>query len=328
MKLTGVNKIIIFRALQLGDMLCSIPAIRSLRHTYPGAEITLCSLPWAKQLIVRFPHYFDSYVAFPGYPGLPEQTFNTSAFPEFITSIQKTRYDLALQMHGSGLLTNAIVTLFEAKNTAGFYTGNNYKTNNDLFVPYPHNLHEVERHLTLMRHLGMKNVSAEMEFPLLPADEQALQAAMPGVQSIPYVVIHPGARSVDRQWGPANFAVVADLCKQKGFEVIITGTESEMDIVNKVQQHMKYKPIVAAGQTSLGAVAALLKHAVALVSNCTGVSHIAAALQTKSIVISLDGEPWRWGPLNKSLHSTFDWTQQQDIEAVKTRMVELLAYNP
>jgi ADP-heptose:LPS heptosyltransferase len=48
-------------------------------------------------------------------------------------------------------------------------------------------------------------------------------------------------------------------------------------------------------------VAVLIKNAAALVSNCTGVSHIAAALKTKSIVISLDGEPDRWGPFEQKV---------------------------
>ncbi len=97
-----------------------------------------------------------------------------------------------------------------------------------------------------------------------------------------------------------------------------------MPIVENVMQYMKYEPIIAAGKTSLGAVAVLIKNAAALVSNCTGVSHIAAALKTKSIVISLDGEPNRWGPLNKSLHTTIDWTTNADINYVRRELKALL----
>jgi ADP-heptose:LPS heptosyltransferase len=40
--------------------------------------------------------------------------------------------------------------------------------------------------------------------------------------------------------------------------------------------------------------------AVALLSNCTGVSHIGAALRTPTVVISMGGEPERWGPSTTS----------------------------
>lgn len=92
------RKIIVFKALQLGDLLCSIPAIRALRNAYPHAEITLAGLPWAKSLIMRFPQYFDKYIWFPGYPGLPEQEVNPTAFDEFLLKIQREKYYLALQM--------------------------------------------------------------------------------------------------------------------------------------------------------------------------------------------------------------------------------------
>src|SRR3954467_14457748 len=101
-----INKIVVFRALQIGDMLCSIPAIRALKNAYPEAEITLVGLPWAKMLIERFPHYFHSLIAFPGYPGFPEQPVNRNAFPDFLQQVQQQNFDLALQMQGSGIISN------------------------------------------------------------------------------------------------------------------------------------------------------------------------------------------------------------------------------
>src|SRR3954470_25059844 len=101
MKLERIKKIAVFRALQIGDMLCSIPAIRGLKQGYPDAEITLVGLPWAKMLIERFPHYFHSLITFPGYPGFPEQPVDRYAFPGFLKEVQEQKFDLALQMQGS-----------------------------------------------------------------------------------------------------------------------------------------------------------------------------------------------------------------------------------
>jgi ADP-heptose:LPS heptosyltransferase len=66
----------------------------------------------------------------------------------------------------------------------------------------------------------------------------------------------------------------------------------------------------------LGAVGILIKNASALISNCTGVSHMASAFKTPSIVLSMDGEPERWAPLNRSIHRVIDWTQSPDFDLV------------
>lgn len=324
MKLEGIKKIVIFRALQIGDMLCSIPAIRALKQAYPEAEITLVGLPWAKMLIERFPGYFHSLLTFPGYPGFPEQPVDRIAFPDFLKQIQQEQFDLALQMQGSGVISNPLVDLFAAKRIGGFYTPGNYCPDKELFAEYPSNLHEVNRHLELIKKLGIAEASTEMEFSITQKDfEDFANAALP-VQEQEYVILHPGARGTNRQWEPANFAAIGDYCAKNGLQVVVTGTTDELDIVESVIQLMEHKPINAAGKTSLGAVAVLIKNAAALISNCTGVSHIAAALKTKSIVISLDGEPFRWGPLNKELHKTIDWTVTPDLELVKEKLGGLL----
>jgi ADP-heptose:LPS heptosyltransferase len=311
-----IKKIVVFRALQLGDLLCAIPAIRALRQGFPDAEITLVCLPWAQFLVGRFPSYFNSFISFPGYPGLPEQAFNARAFTSFITAIQEHHFDLALQLQGNGTIANPLVELFDAKHTAGFYKQGQYQPNQDYFIEYPDNLPEIERHLQLMQHLGLSANDTQMEFPLIEKDYEDLEAADLKVEPHEYVCIHPGSRGEERRWNTEYFAALADYCIQQGFKVVITGTKDEATIVQSVIAQMKNEPINAAGKTSLGAVGVLIRNAFALISNCTGVSHIASALKTRSIVISLDGEPYRWSPLNKELHTSIDWTRTQDFEVV------------
>jgi len=87
---------------------------------------------------------------------------------------------------------------------------------------------------------------------------------------------------------------------------------------------MRYPAIDLTGKTNLGAVAALIQNAFMLIANCTGVSHIASAVKTPSIIISMDGEPGRWLPLNKQLHHSIDWTKDAHFDKVYLEMVKLM----
>src|SRR4051812_44047336 len=205
MKLEGLEKIAVFRALQIGDMLCSIPAIRALRKAYPTTEIVLVGLPWAKMLVERFPNYFNSLVRFPGFPGLPEQQVDRYAVPDFLRKIQHRHFDLALQMQGSGQISNPLVDLFAAKKMAGFYQPGNYCPDPEFFIEYPGSLHEINRHLQLIKLLGIEDASTDLKFPILPKDEEDFKKAALPVAPKKYVVLHPGERGANRQWKPANF---------------------------------------------------------------------------------------------------------------------------
>jgi ADP-heptose:LPS heptosyltransferase len=324
-ELKEVKKIIIFRALQLGDMLCAIPAVRALRSAYPEAEITLTGLPWAKSLIDRFPLYFDKFIWFPGYPGLPEQNFNPLNFTIFLKEVQNEKYDLALQMQGNGSVVNPMVELFGAKYTAGFYTDGHYYPKNDLFLNYPEAGSEIERHLQLIHHIGISSNGLELEFPLSEQDEKDFQGLNLKIEPCKYVCVHPGSRGAWRQWPTNYFAALADYCVEQGFTAVITGTEGELDIVADVVSKMTHTPVLAAGKTSLGAVGVLIKNAAGLISNCTGVSHMASAFKTPSIVLSMDGEPERWAPLNRHVHRVIDWTKTPNFDLVFEKTRDLIA---
>lgn len=116
------KKIAVFRALQLGDLLCAVPAFRALRRALPNSKITLIGLPWAKSFVDRFPNYFDDFLEFPGYPGLSEIVPQVKRIPAFFMTAQERRFDLAIQMHGSGIFANPITVLLGANVNAGFFS--------------------------------------------------------------------------------------------------------------------------------------------------------------------------------------------------------------
>jgi ADP-heptose:LPS heptosyltransferase len=300
----SLQRVALFRALQLGDMLCAVPALRALRVALPRAKITLIGLPWAKSFVERFSCYVDGFVAFPGYPGLPEQPAYIEQFPSFLAAIQNTRFDLIIQMHGSGVLTNPLTLLFGARHTTGFFLPGEYCPDERYFLAYPANDSEIRRLLGLVGFLGVPPQGEELEFPLTTADYQALAAIdkASALRSGAYVCVHPGARYLSRRWWPERFALVADALAAQGLHIVLTGSTEERTLTQTVAQAMRAPALDLAGQTSLGALSALLSHARLLICNDTGVSHLAAALHVPSVVIASGSDPDRWAPLDQYRH--------------------------
>jgi len=315
--------IAVFRALQLGDLLCCIPAMRALRKACPRAEITLLGLPWAASLVKRFPAYFDRFVHFPGYPGLPEQESDTLALEAFMRDMRDERYDLLLQMQGNGTIVNPLLLTFGAVYTAGFHNEHS-RVPSELFMEYPNFGHEIERHNRLMAHLGITSQGYDLEFPLDADDYKAFDELRLPAGPGEYVCVHPGSRGGWRQWPPRFFALLASYCIGVGYKIVVTGTEEERPITRELVKWIPYPVIDLTGRTTLGSAGVLIKNAAMLISNCTGVSHIAAAVRTPSVVISMDGEPGRWAPLNTQLHKTLDWTRQPDLMKALTYTADLV----
>lgn len=304
-RLGKASRVAIVRSLPgLGDLLCAVPAFRALRTALPEAQITLIGLPWAQSFVARLNHYLDAWLEFPGYPGIPEGWHSPQYTSAFFTQIQAQAFDLAIQMHGSGIISNSFTVLLGAKLNAGFFLPGQYCPDPERFLPYPEQEREVRRHLRLMEFLGIPLQGEQLEFPLRESDwlESQQISEVRHLQPGKYVCIHPGASVSDRRWSPCYFVGVANALAELGFQVLLTGTAAEADLTRAVASSMAAPAINLAGRTSLGALAALLKGSALLVCNDTGVSHLAAALEVKSIVIFSNSDPGRWAPLNRDRH--------------------------
>ena len=315
------KKIAIFRALQLGDLLCAMPALKNLRLAYPNAEIVFIGLPSSQKLIKRYSAIFNRFIVFPGFPGLPEREFDEESFASFQQQMRLEAFDIILQMHGNGSIVNAMLSKLSGSILGGFSLDPTELEGNPLLMPYPDSDHESLRHIALMKHLGVPIETTEMFFPLHKNDFNAFDKSAIHKK---YICMHCGSRGTWRQWPPANFAKLADYCMTQDYEVVLTGSADELELIKQVSALMKRMPVVMAGKTNLGALGVLLKGAKGLIANCTGVSHMAAALKVHSVIISMDGEPGRWGPLDVSRHNTIDWTKTPDYNLVKQAVKEML----
>jgi ADP-heptose:LPS heptosyltransferase len=165
-------------------------------------------------------------------------------------------------------------------------------------------LPESERYLALMSALGVNTSDRRLSFPLSESDgdEYASLAAAHGIEAHRLVLVHPGAQLPSRRWPAERFAEVADRLAADGWQIAITGTAAEASLTGAVLGAMTAPALHVAGATSLGGLAALVAHARLVVCNDTGISHIAAAMATASVVIASGSDTQRWAPLDHTRH--------------------------
>lgn len=280
----------------LGDLLCSVPAVRALRARLPRARIVMITFEEVRPIVERLEPRVE-LLAFPGWPGIPERPVDEAALPGFLAAARAQRFGLALQAYGANPAANEVTEAIGARRTGGFFTPGACPAIPDLHtsIPYPHHLHEVERHLAVAEHLGAPRQGADLAFPITAADEaQAAGARGAAGLDTPYAVVHPGATSPSRLWPAERFAAVADALAERGLAIALTGVPGEEALTGAVAAAMRHPAADLTGATSLGGYAALLRGAAVLIANDTGSAHLAAALGVPSVTVFLSGDPVRW----------------------------------
>src|SRR4051794_14299945 len=177
-------RIAVLRALPLGDLLCAVPVLRSFRRAWPDAEITLVGRPDAREFVERFGMYLDGLVELPAYPGLDPDP-DIAAVPDFLRDAQGRGYDLVVQLHDDGAVTNPLAALLGGSRTAGFAGDGAWRPDPEGSVTWPDRGPEPMRLLLLPDRLGLPVDGPALELPLSDDD----RAGRPDGD---YAVLAPG----------------------------------------------------------------------------------------------------------------------------------------
>jgi ADP-heptose:LPS heptosyltransferase len=295
------RKVALLRASRIGDFLCTTPALRALRAALPEAEITMITLPLLRELVARSPH-LDRFAAFPGFPGIAEQFFEAHQTIQFLQSMQSERFDLALQMQGSGVYSNQFMLLLGARATAGFVRCDDPAGRLDAALPFPQKGHEIQRMLALITFLGIPTQGEEMEFPLWSEDHAIAEMLLMDTKR-PLIGLHTSARDATRRWDLHRFAAVSkELMQCYGGTVVILGELEDRPAGEMLAQEVGGPWLNLVGRTSLAELGAVITRLSVLITNDSGPAHIAYALGTPTVTIFGGSSPERYGPPKSRLH--------------------------
>ncbi|WP_182909058.1 glycosyltransferase family 9 protein [Microbispora sp. H13382] len=262
----GGPVLLALRGLGLGDLLASVPALRALRRAYPGHHFVLAA-----------PAYLGGLLPLIG--GIDEVLDVSGPGP-----VPYETPDVAVNLHGSG--PESIQALRRTR-PGRLLTHTHRLVPGSDGPPWEPETHERQRWCSLLERHG------------IPADPLDLALGDPGPSPLAggEVIIHPGAAFRARQWPPDRFAQVAAELAGQGHRVVVTGGVTEIALARHVAQLAGLpEESVLAGRTNLAELAALTAHAALVVCGDTGMSHLAVAAGTPSVILYGPVPPALWGP--------------------------------
>lgn len=118
-------------------------------------------------------------------------------------------------------------------------------------------------------------------------------------RSTPILALCPGAEfGPAKQWPPQHYAAIARLYLDKGWQVWLFGSENDQATCQKINQQANNACQDLSGKTSLAEAVTLLSLASLVVSNDSGLMHIAAALHKSLVAVYGSTDPSFTPPLN------------------------------
>jgi ADP-heptose:LPS heptosyltransferase len=246
-------------------------------------------------MVERLPS-IDRFIAFPGYPGIAESPASPPdgalAWPTF---------DLAIQMHGAGSVSNGFVASLAAAQSLGH--GDPADDRLTLVRPWQELEREPLRWLHLLDLMRIPAAGHHLDFPLTTDERRQADLLTGGQDRRPVVGVHVGASVPERRWPPGAFATVIDaLANQFDCRFVLTGSAGERSLTAQVAAAARTPVLDLAGMTTLGEFGAVIAGLDLLLTNDTGASHVAAAMQTPSVVLFGPADPRRWAPLDSTKH--------------------------
>jgi lipopolysaccharide heptosyltransferase I len=294
-------RILLVKLSSFGDVLHALPTLETLRDAYPTAHITWLVEAAYAPLLSGHPALDEVWIA----PRLrPAEFFSGSNPARLRLLVQQLRtrpFDLVVDIQG--LLKSTVwVALARSPRKVGYDKTRelSYLALTEQVPPFDPEAHAVWRYLNLAHYLGAPPTLPRFRLGLDVAANIA--ALIPAAADQPLVVLHPGARWASKLWPPASWARLAEWFHGHGFQMAVTGSRADQELVAGITAQCRAPLLNLAGRTSLAQLAGILRQARLAVTTDTGVMHLAAALGTKVAALFGPTAPWRTGPFG-------DWHQ-------------------
>ena len=267
----GRPRLLVLRALGLGDVLTGLPALRALADAFPSHH-----------MIVAAPRRFAPLLVSQG--GADKVADHCGLDP---LDPSQAGPDIAVDLHGRGPGSQPLLLALRPRRLISFAHPDIIETASG--PRWRPDEHEVHRWCRLLVESG------------IPADPRRLDI-QPAPGPVPpqargATVVHAGAASTARRWPPERFAAVARAEADRGRPVVVTGTASERRLAESVAHAAGLDPAcVLAGDTDIATLTRVVAVAGRVVCGDTGIAHLATALGTPSVVLFGPVPPAEWGP--------------------------------
>ena len=275
-----MKKILIFELNWLGDILFSMPLIRAIRKTFPGAHITCAVVPRYADLLANNPWINDVRP-------LSDRNKISSVWEKFsfIKRIKKEGYDTCFILKPSSTKA-AIAALAGIPERIGF-TGKKASLTREVDIP-PGNLHKADQLLSLAGAVGIAKADGTYEYFFGKENEEKAEELLleAGARANRKVVINPGGNWDPKRWPVNNFIELAKmiLASFRDVEVVVTGAKKDVELAREITRAVDDKRCYSvAGKTGLNELAALFRRSDLIVSADSGPLHLASAVGSTTI---------------------------------------------
>jgi ADP-heptose:LPS heptosyltransferase len=287
------RKILVVTLLPIGDTLFTTPALHALRLHHPQAHIVVLAYPMNRGILIANPDVDEIWLAPTREAERPAQHLLA-----LMRKVRSAAFDLLVQFsyYDNGL-----------RYWSGIPRGSHMRLP-ALWWLRPgagrkwRQYHAVQHYATVVRRLGIpiRDWRLRMYATLdeIAACDQLLHDH--GVRpDEPVIGLHPGGEGLGgkKQWSPAGFAEVADgLYRQFGVKILVLGGKEDARAAAEVAAASAAPVLNLAGQTTLGATAAIAARCALFIGNDSSPLHIALTAGTRVVGIYGITDPHSYHP--------------------------------
>ncbi|WP_062263228.1 lipopolysaccharide heptosyltransferase II [Endozoicomonas arenosclerae] len=271
----------------VGDMVMAQTLFIALKRQHPEAVIDVLAPGWSRPIIERMPEVRNGIDMPVGHGSL-----NFGVRSKIAKNLKAEGYDQAILLPNS--LKSALIPFLAGIPTRTGWRGEmRYGLLNDLRVldkeQYPL---MVERFVALA-YPDKSALPEPLPKPALAVEHDNAVSALHRYQlskDLPVLALCPGAEfGPSKQWPAGYYGEVALTMVQKGWQIWLFGSEKDREVTNEIMgylpRNLQERCFNLAGQTTLADAVDLMSLASAVVSNDSGLMHIAAALSRPLVAV-------------------------------------------